>query len=132
MSFRRAHSGLEIVRKRWTLQDEARDLLDCQVGIMPLTDDPWTRGKCALKVLQYFAARRPVVCSPVGSNLSVVEHGRSGYFAADADEWKARLEELLADTALRRAFGRRGREMVECRYSVEANFAALRTALGLG
>jgi glycosyltransferase involved in cell wall biosynthesis len=125
------HAGLEVVCKRWNLQDEARDIMSCQVGIMPLPDDPWTRGKCALKILQYFAARRPVVCSPVGSNLSVVEQGRSGYFASAADEWRARLEELLADAEKRRAFGRCGRETVESRYSVEENFAKLRAALGL-
>lgn len=126
------HAGLDVVRRRWNVADEARDVMSCQVGIMPLPDDPWTRGKCALKILQYFAARRPVVCSPVGSNLSVVEQGRSGYFASDAREWRARLEELLADAAQRRAFGLRGRETVESRYSVEKNFAKLCSVLGLG
>lgn len=124
------HPGLEVVRKRWNVADEARDLLSCQIGIMPLPDDPWTRGKCALKILQYFAARRPVVCSPVGSNLSVVEQGRSGYFASEADEWRSRLEELLADAGQRRTFGLRGRETVESRYSVEESFAKLCAVLG--
>jgi glycosyltransferase involved in cell wall biosynthesis len=123
--------GLEIARRRWRLEDEASELAACQIGIMPLADDPWTRGKCALKILQYFAASLPVVCSPVGTNLSVVEHGRSGYFAADDGEWTARLDELLADPAKRQAFGRAGRERVESRYSVASNLEAFLAALGL-
>jgi glycosyltransferase involved in cell wall biosynthesis len=123
--------GLEIVRKRWSLDDEASDIASCRVGVMPLPDDPWTRGKCALKILQYFAASLPVVCSPVGSNLSVVEHGLSGYFANDDGEWIERLEELLADAGKRHAFGRAGRDCVERRYSVEANLEAFLAAVGL-
>jgi glycosyltransferase involved in cell wall biosynthesis len=125
------HAGLEIVRKPWRLEEEARDLASCRVGIMPLPDDPWTRGKCALKILQYFAAALPVVCSPVGSNLAVVEQGRNGYFASDGAEWTERLEELLGDPDKRRAFGRAGRELVETRYSVEANLEAFLAVLAL-
>src|SRR6185295_16732570 len=80
-------NGIEIVRRPWSLADEAHALAGCAVGIMPLPDDAWTRGKCALKILQYFAASLPVVCSPVGANLDVVEHGGNGYFAHGDDEW---------------------------------------------
>lgn len=121
--------GIDIVRRRWSLADEARDLMRCDVGIMPLPDDAWTRGKCALKILQYFAASLPVVCSPVGANTSVVEHGRSGYFARNGDEWAGFLEELLRDSEKRRRFGRAGRETVERSYSVEANLERLIAAI---
>jgi len=110
-----------VARKEWSLEDEVDDVMSFQVGLMPLPDDPWTRGKCALKILQYFAASVPVVCSPVGTNLAVVENGRSGYFARTEDEWVARLDELLGDEAKRRRFGAAGRGMVERKYSLDAN-----------
>jgi len=121
--------GIEVIRKRWSREDEAADVRSFQVGIMPLPDDPWTRGKCACKILQYFAASRPVVCSPVGANREVVDHGRSGYFAASEDEWVARLEALLGDAQMRRRFGQAGRETVETRYSVQANLEGFLAAL---
>jgi hypothetical protein len=111
--------GLPLINQPWSLAGEVADLRSFQIGIMPLPDDPWTRGKCAVKILQYFAAGLPVVCSPVGANLDVVEHGRSGYFAAGDDEWIARLDELLADADLRRRLGAHGRRVVEERFSVQ-------------
>lgn len=117
--------GLTVINKPWSLADEAQDVMSFSVGIMPLPDDPWTRGKCALKALQYFAACIPVVCSPVGTNLDVVEHGRNGYFAETEEDWVARLEELLRDHQTRRRLGSAGRDLVEREYSVEANLHAM-------
>jgi len=119
------HPGLHVTKKRWSLEDEVVDLMSFQVGIMPLPDDPWTRGKCAVKILQYFAAAVPVVCSPVGTNLDVVEHGRSGYFAATAEEWVTYLSELLGNEERCKQFGAAGRETVRQRYSIDANLDAL-------
>jgi len=113
--------GVRVTNKRWSSEDEVEDVLSFQVGIMPLPDDPWTRGKCAVKILQYFAASVPVVCSPVGANIEVVADGRSGYLARTEDEWVARLDELLGDEARRRRFGAAGRGMVERKYSLDAN-----------
>lgn len=117
--------GMQVVKKRWSMEDEVDDVMSFDVGIMPLPDDPWTRGKCAVKILQCFAAGVPVVCSPVGANFDVVEHGRNGYFAADGDEWVARLDELLADGEQRTQLGAAGRDTVQRRYSIEANLEAL-------
>lgn len=117
--------GVQVMKKRWSLEDEVDDLMSFQVGIMPLPDDPWTRGKCAVKILQYFAAGVPVVCSPVGTNLEVVEHGRNGYFAASEDEWVARLEELLANAERCKELGAAGRATVQRRYSIESTLDAL-------
>ena len=86
-------------------------------------------GKCAVKILQYFAAAVPVVCSPVGTNLEVVEHGRSGYFAATEDEWVARLDELLGDAQRRWEFGQAGRDTVQRRYSIESTLYQVVKAL---
>ena len=114
-----AAAGLPVISKRWGLGDEVADLRSLQVGIMPLPDDAWTRGKCAVKILQYFAAGVPVVCAPVGVNREVVEHGRNGFFATTEDEWVARLDELLSDADLRRRFAAHGRHVVEHRYSLQ-------------
>ena len=116
--------GVQVTKKRWSLEDEVDDVMSFQVGIMPLPDDPWTRGKCAVKILQYFAAGVPVVCSPVGTNLEVVEHGRNGYFAASEDEWVARLDELLEDAERRKQFGAAGRATVQRKYSIESTLDA--------
>jgi len=117
--------GIRVTKKRWSLDDEVGDVMSFQVGIMPLPDDPWTRGKCAVKILQYFAAAVPVVCSPVGTNLEVVEHGRTGYFAATEEEWVTHLDELLGNEERRKQFGAAGRETVRQTYSIEANLDAL-------
>jgi glycosyltransferase involved in cell wall biosynthesis len=122
--------GIEVVRKRWALAEEADDVRSFSVGVMPLPDDPWTRGKCALKVLQCFAAARPVVCSPVGHNLEVVEHGRNGYFASSQGEWVKRLDELLGDPEKRRRMGEEGRRTVEARYSTAGNLDRFMASLG--
>jgi len=121
--------GVRVVNKRWSLAEEASDLGSFDVGIMPLVDDAWTRGKCAVKILQYFAAGLPVVCSAVGMNREIVQHGRSGYFAETPEEWAARLEELLVDAARRRAFGATGRGLVVRAYSLEAIAPAFVEAL---
>ena len=122
-------AGVPVVNKRWSLADEVADVTSFHVGIMPLPDDPWTRGKCAVKILQYFAAALPVVCSPVGANLDVVEHGRSGYFAATVAEWVARLDELLGDAHRRRQFGQAGRDRMQREYSIESTADRLVKAL---
>jgi glycosyltransferase involved in cell wall biosynthesis len=117
--------GMPVTNKRWSLEEEVEDVMSFQVGIMPLADDPWTRGKCAVKILQYFAASVPVVCSPVGTNREVVEHGRNGYFGSSEDEWVARLVELLDNAERRQQFGAAGREAVGRRYSIESNLEGL-------
>jgi len=112
--------AVPVCNKRWSLAEEAADLARMNVGIMPLPDDPWTRGKCGAKLLQYFAAARPAVCSPVGAAREIVEHGVSGYLAATEKEWAERLLELLDDASKRRRFGAAGRARVERDYSLEA------------
>jgi glycosyltransferase involved in cell wall biosynthesis len=120
-----AAPNVRLTQKRWSRDDEVADLRTFQIGIMPLPDDAWTRGKCAVKILQYFAAGLPVVCSPVGANCEIVEAGVSGLFAATHDEWVARLDELLGDPALRRRLGQHGRAAVRERYSIEATLPRL-------
>ena len=103
-------SGIEVEKKIWALKDEPGDARSFQIGIMPLPDDVWTRGKCGLKLLQYMAASVPVVCSPVGANCAIVENGVNGFHAVAESEWVDRLERLLANTELRARLGKAGRE----------------------
>jgi glycosyltransferase involved in cell wall biosynthesis len=106
----------EIVEwRRDTAVDELRGL---DAGIMPLSDDPWSRGKCGYKLIQYMACGLPVVASPVGANRDIVEHGVDGFLATTPDEWRAALQTLQAEPALRKAMGAAGRRKVEERYSL--------------
>lgn len=123
--------GIEVIKKEWTLEEEPSDVASFQIGIMPLPDDPWTRGKCALKILQYMAAARPVVCSPVGANLEIVVEGQTGYFARTEDEWVSHLDRLLSCEEERARCGAAGRDRVERYYSTEAAVNNLLNALTL-
>jgi glycosyltransferase involved in cell wall biosynthesis len=114
--------------------DEARDLREIDIGIMPLPDEPFAAGKCALKIIQYMASGIPVVASPVGANAEVVADGDTGYLAGTPQEWEARLAELIEDPERRAAMGRAGRARAEAHYSVRSALpvlvAALREAAG--
>jgi glycosyltransferase involved in cell wall biosynthesis len=90
------------------------------VGIMPLPDEPWARGKCGMKAIQYMGIGIPAVVSPVGANREIVGDGITGFHAATGAEWIERLDQLLADADLRRRLGAAARESVRLRYSAEA------------
>lgn len=111
--------GVEVEAVDWSSENEAESIRECDVGVMPLEDTPWERGKCAYKLIQYMACGLPTVASPVGANVDVVLDGETGYFAQTDDEWIVRLETLLSDEALRRKLGSRGRELVEEKYCVK-------------
>jgi glycosyltransferase involved in cell wall biosynthesis len=112
---------LEVIRKPWSAVDEIADLHSFDIGLMPLRDDKWTRGKCGFKLLQCMAVGLPVVCSPVGMNTEVVTHCREGFWATTAEEWTEHLSRLIIDADLRRTMGRQGRQKVEEKYSLAAN-----------
>jgi glycosyltransferase involved in cell wall biosynthesis len=103
----------------WSEESEVPLLAGIQVGIMPLQDEPWQRGKCGYKLIQYMACGKPVVASPVGINTDIVTEG-VGYLAGDGAQWYAALRELAEDAALRSRLGRAGRLAVEERYSLQA------------
>ncbi len=102
----------------WSLEDEARLLAEADFAVAPLPDTPFTRGKCAFKVLQYLAAALPVITSPVGVNAQYVADGRTGLWARTPDEWASRAARLVADRALRERLGQAGRRFVEQRMDV--------------
>lgn len=105
----------------WRKDTEIADLLGFHVGLMPLEDDVWAKGKCAFKALQYMALGIPALVSPVGMNTEVVEHGRNGFVCNSPIEWEASLRQLLSDASLRQELGRAARTTVEQRYSIRAN-----------
>jgi glycosyltransferase involved in cell wall biosynthesis len=102
----------------WSSATEARSLAAAHIGIMPLTDDEWTRGKCAFKLLQYMAAALPCVASPIGANTEAVIDGFNGFHARTLDQWERNLESLIQSPELRARFGANGRAHVEARYSM--------------
>lgn len=110
--------GIPYVWKPWSPETEVEDLAQIDIGIMPIPDDEWARGKCSLKALQYMAMGIPTICSPVGTNSEVIQHGENGLLAAKTEDWISCFEALVDDVALRQRLGRRGRCTVEEKYSM--------------
>ena len=107
----------------WAEETEAADIAAADIGISWVPDDPWSRGKCGLKVLQYMAAGLPVVTNPVGVHTEMVRPGETGFLATTEAEWVDAIRTLAHDPNLRRRMGAAGRRLVEERYSVEAGAA---------
>lgn len=103
----------------WSEDDEVLQLQQLDVGIMPLQDSPWERGKCGFKLIQYMACGLPVVASPVGVNTEIVEEGKSGYLASTHEKWVTALNRLRDERQQRVAMGAAGREKVERSYSLQ-------------
>jgi glycosyltransferase involved in cell wall biosynthesis len=108
--------GVLVEHVPWTLAGQERDLARLDVGLMPLEDTPFARGKCAYKLLQYMASCVPVVASPVGMNTEVVQHGVNGLLAATPDAWCDALVRLIDDADLASRLGCAGRETVTAAY----------------
>lgn len=106
---------------KWSKPTEIQDLMPIDIGIMPLTDDPWSKGKCGFKAIQYLALGKPALVSPVGVNQKIVQHGVTGFHCQIVEEWKSKLELLLNDAALRKQMGKEGRKFVENNYSASSN-----------
>ena len=102
----------------WSSASEAGSLAAAHIGVMPLTDDAWSRGKCAFKLLQYMAAGLPCVASPVGANTEAVIDGVNGFHARTVDDWERSLQSLIESPELRARFGANGRAHVESRYAM--------------
>ncbi len=113
--------NMVVDKKQWNEKDEVADIQSFDIGLMPLMDDPWSHGKCGLKVLQCLATGVPVVCSPAGINKEIVEDGVHGFWANTQEEWTEKLETLINDHDLRKRMGKEGRKRVVDHYSLKAN-----------
>lgn len=104
----------------WISATEIKDLSQIDIGIMPLPNDEWTKGKCGLKGLQYMALEIPTLMSPVGVNTEIIQPGINGYLPATENEWVDILSELIENKVLRESIGKAGRQTVIEKYSVAA------------
>ena len=109
---------LPVIKKPWKLEDENEDLISFDIGLMPLNDDLWSRGKCGLKIIQYLSVGVPVVCTPVGINSDIVQDGENGFWATTHQEWVDRLSILIQNPEVRYQMGLKGIETVEREYSL--------------
>jgi glycosyltransferase involved in cell wall biosynthesis len=103
----------------FSLMSEIDNLRTIDIGIMPIPDNDWTRGKCAFKAIQYMALGIPAVTSPVGMATELIQHGVNGYWARTSEEWFEALNRLVLDAQLRKQFSEEGRETVEACYSLQ-------------
>ena len=118
MAERDRFPGLELVD--WSEETEVAEVQRMDIGIMPLADSPFERGKSGYKLIQYMACGLPAVASPVGVNRTILADGVSGYLATTEPEWREALTRLIADPGLRRRMGEQGRQRVEASYSLDS------------
>lgn len=111
--------GLPMDSIAWAEQTEVASIASFDIGIMPLLDGSFERGKCGYKLIQYMACGLPVVASPVGVNRQIVEHGVNGFLAETSEQWEQALQTLLADAGLRQRMGQAGRQKVEREYCLQ-------------
>jgi glycosyltransferase involved in cell wall biosynthesis len=109
---------LDIVGLPWREETEVEDTAELDIGLMPLPDDQWARGKCGFKALLYMSLAIPPVVSPVGVNTAIVRDGVNGYLAGDEEAWLAAIGRLVSSPSLRKQVGRCGRQTVVDRYSL--------------
>jgi glycosyltransferase involved in cell wall biosynthesis len=114
-----AQSGFEFVD--WSEATEVAEIQRMDIGIMPLPDDPWARGKSGYKLIQYMACGLPVVASPVGVNSEIVRDGESGFLASSLPDWQVALDRLLDDPGVRARMGSEGRRRAVAEYSLQAH-----------
>jgi len=110
---------VEVDARPWREDTETAEVRDFDIGIMPLKDDAWSRGKCGFKLIEYLSCGVPVVASPVGVNARIVQDGETGFLCSTDEQWIARLTQLVDDASLRRAMGARGRDAIRQHWSLQ-------------
>ncbi len=112
-----------LIFRPWSITTEIEDLAKMDIGIMPLEDNPWSKGKCGFKALQYMALEIPAIVSPVGVNAKIVKDGVNGFLCKHSKEWSEKLALLIEDPSLRTRLGKAARKTIETNYSVTSNTA---------
>ena len=125
--------NISVERKAWCEETEVSEIISFDIGIMPLFDDDWERGKSGYKIIQYMACDVPVIASPVGINKDIIEHGVDGFLATSDQDWAKCIKELAGDPEKREKFGIKGRKKVESLYCSQVTapqfIAAVRESL---
>ena len=111
--------GVDVEFVPWSAETEAASIQACDIGVMPLIDSDWERGKCGYKLIQYMACGLPVVASAVGANCEIVCDGENGFLVRSENGWADVLGKLLSDVTLRQQMGKEGRKQVESKYCVQ-------------
>jgi len=111
--------GIEKEILPWSEESEVASIQSFDVGVMPLVDAPFERGKCGYKLIQYMACGLPVIASPVGVNTRIIDDGITGFLASSSREWAAAMLKLSADPAMRSRLGNAGRQKIEQEYSLQ-------------
>jgi len=114
------NTDLDIEYVNWNAASEIHDLQTIDIGIMPLPNDEWSKGKCGFKGLQYMSLEIPSILSPVGVNTEIIEHGVNGFLAETDLEWEQCLSTLIEDVELRKTLGKAGRKTIEDRFSIHS------------
>jgi len=123
-------SGVRVVHERWLPHREVEQLQQFDIGLMPLfPNQEWDIYKCGLKLIQYLAVGVPGIAAPVGVNSEILDNNQNGFAAQTTDEWLAALRLLTSHPEIRQQMGHRGRQTVERKYSIQANYPVLRDAL---
>lgn len=122
-------TGVEVHHVPWSENSEIDSINDIDIGIMPLQDTDWERGKCAYKLIQYMACGKPVIASAIGANNVVVADGENGYLCADSCEWLSAFTKLITDKSLREKMGESGLARVKRSYTVDSNIMIFKQML---
>ena len=121
--------GVRVHEVPWALDREVELFNSCDIGVYPLDDDDWSRGKCGFKAIQFMACGVPVVAAAVGVNREIIRDGENGFLASSPQEWREKLARLLTDAPLRERFSRAGRQTIEDRYSLRVTAPQLAAVL---
>jgi glycosyltransferase involved in cell wall biosynthesis len=123
--------GVPVEWRPWSVETEVDEISAFDIGIKPIPDDPWSRGKCPMKELQYMALEIPAVCSAVGASQEAVRHGETGFSVSSQADWLDALTALVDSPDLRRRMGAAGRIVVEQEYATSASVRRFVAALGM-
>ena len=121
--------GTPILYVPWSIEQEAEQLADIDIGLMYLDKKEWAKGKCGFKLIQYMALGKPVVASPIGANIDIVKDGQNGFFAKSESDWFESLAMLIENRYLRERMGGEARATIERAYSIEHNSIRLLSLL---
>ena len=119
------NNNIKLNNIQWQLNFYIQELCKFDVGVMPLNDTEWEKGKCGFKLVQYMGVGLPIIASAVGVNKEIITHGENGFLANNEEEWYKYLEMLIVDKNLRKRMGEYGLNMVEKNYSINSNYSKL-------